>query len=331
MNKCKGCGSLLQTDFPNQEGYINEKHVSNSICERCFRIKHYDEYKSLNKESNDFITILKNVSKTNDLVVLVVDIFNLNKDINQIINYLNNDILLVLTKRDLLPLSVNDEKLINYIAFDNKKIVDKLVISSNKNYGLDALINKIKIYQKSKNVYIVGYTNAGKSTMINKIIYNYSDLKSEITTSMYSSTTLNTIEIKISDDLFLIDTPGILDKGNILDYVDNKTMKKIIPKKEIKPITYQVKCPQIFLIDELVRIDINNNNNLTFYMSNELKIDRLFKPTDKLTKLNKITLRVKDNSDIVIPGMGFIKTSGNDVITLYTLNGVDVYIRSNLI
>ena len=49
-------------------------------------------------------------------------------------------------------------------------------------------------YKNSSNVYFVGYTNSGKSTLINKIIYNYSDISSMITTSSLPNTTIDTIE-----------------------------------------------------------------------------------------------------------------------------------------
>ena len=49
----------------------------------------------------------------------------------------------------------------------------------------------IKKYKTTKNVYLVGNTNAGKSTLINKIIDNYSIDKAEITISSMPSTTLN--------------------------------------------------------------------------------------------------------------------------------------------
>lgn len=308
MNKCRGCGALITHD---------------GLCERCFRIKHYNEYKVVSKTNNEFIPILENINKTNDLVLLVVDLFNIG-NLSLIRKYLKNDILLVLTKRDLLPKSVSINKLDNY---DYKiDYVDKIIISSNKNYNFDLLLDKINKYKKSNNVYVVGYTNAGKSTMINKLIYNYSDNKTEITTSPLPSTTLNTIEIKLND-ITLIDTPGLLDENDIVNYVSGDELKKIIPKKEIKPITYQIKGTQTIVVDKYLQIEASDID-LTFYISNNLEIKRYYKKMP--TKLKKHIIEVNKN-DIVIKGLCFIKTNKKSVLNIYTLDNVSVFTRDSII
>ena len=307
MNKCQGCGVLCE----------------NTLCERCFRIKHYNDYKVITKTNNDFIPILENISKSNDLVLLVVDLFNIG-DLSLIRKYLKNDILLVLTKRDLLPKSVSFDKLFDYdYGID---YIDKIIISSNKNYNFDELLDKINKYKKSNNVYIVGFTNAGKSTMINKLIYNYSDNKTEITTSPLPSTTLNTIEINLGD-LTLIDTPGLLSEGDIANYVSGEELKKIIPKKEIKPITYQIKGFQTIVVDDYLLIEANDID-LTFYVSNNLKIERYYKKIN--TNLKKHVIEVNHN-DIVVKGLCFIKTNKKSTLNVYTLDKVSVFIRRSII
>ena len=307
MNKCRGCGELIEND---------------GLCERCFRIKHYNDYKIVSKSNNDFIPILKNIDN-NDLVLLVVDLFNIG-DLSLIRKYLKNDILLVLTKRDLLPKSVSFDKLYNYDYKIN--YIDKIIISSSKNYNFDELLNKINKYKKSNNVYVVGYTNAGKSTMINKLIYNYSDTKTEITTSPLPSTTLNTIEIKLNG-ITLIDTPGLLDEGDISNYVSGEELKKIIPKKEIKPVTYQIKGNQTIVIDKYLQIEASDID-LTFYMSNNLEIKRYYKNIP--TNLKKHIIEVNKN-DIVIKGLCFIKTNKKSVLNIYTLENVKVFTRKSMI
>lgn len=326
MKKCRGCGAILQSNDSKKDGYIIKE--DSDICQRCFRIRNYGEYKMVEKSNNDFIPILNSIAKTEDLVVLVVDILNINKDLKDLIKYLKNNILLVFTKRDLLSYKISDKKLLNYQNALNIKCVDKIIVSSKNNYQFDLLLYKIYKYKKSNNVYIVGYTNAGKSTLLNKILYNYTDFDGSITTSILPSTTIDTIEIKVADDLTLIDTPGILDNGNIANYLDGKMLKKVLPKKEIKPITYQARSKQYIYIEDLVKIEVSNNN-LTFYISNQLKINRLYK--DKETNLKENIIRVKQNQDIVISGLGFIKTTNEGVIKVYTIDGVDVYTRDSLI
>ena len=119
-----------------------------------------------------------------------------------------------------------------------------IVISVEKNQNIDYLLKQIKLYQTSKDVYVVGHTNAGKSTLINKLISNYSNNSEELTISPLPATTLSTVKIELNDYLNLIDTPGLIDNGSIVNVVDKTILKKISPRKEIKPKTYQIKKGQ---------------------------------------------------------------------------------------
>ena len=105
MNKkCIGCGANLQTIDSNEVGYIKEQNLEKStLCERCFRIRNYGDYKVVTKDNSEYIDILKGVNKTQDLVVLVVDVFNISEQLNKIGDFLSNPILLVLSKRDIVP------------------------------------------------------------------------------------------------------------------------------------------------------------------------------------------------------------------------------------
>ncbi|MFV0250313.1 MAG: GTPase [Bacilli bacterium] len=331
MNKsCIGCGAQFQTENNIKEGFIKKENYEKSdICERCFKIKNYGEYLTILKDNSDFISILENINKTNDLVVLLVDLFQIPKDIKKITKHINNNILLVFTKRDLLPKSLKDFKLKQYQEQLIEKVVNTLIISSTKNYEIDLLMTKINKYKNSNRVYIVGFTNAGKSTLINKLLYNYSNNKTEITTSNLPSTTIDTIEVKLSENLTLIDTPGIIDEGNIINYIDKNDLKKIVPKKEIKPVTYQIKKNQTIIIDKYARIQLENNN-ITLYLSNNLFIDRLFKTVDG-ENLESRTINVRENEEVVISGLGFFKVTNPTKLKVLVSKDVDVYTRYNLI
>lgn len=329
MNKCQGCGSILQCENPNLDGY--SKKIDNVLCERCFRIKNYNDYKKVIKTNNDFMPIINNISTTGDLVVLLVDLFSIPKSLDSIINNLNNDILLVLTKRDILPLSIYDERLIEYFNGLSNRIVDTVICSSKKNLNIDEVMDKIYEYKHSNDVYVVGYTNAGKSTMINKILYNYTEKEPMITTSLLPSTTIDAITIEINESLTLIDTPGLLEEGNILELVDANLLKKIVPRKELKPITYQLKDKQSIIVDSVLKIDNEDVNNITLFFSNELEIERSFKKRDLVSDLKMHTLNVDEKEDIVISGLGFIKVMKKGVFHIYTLPGVLVYTRKSFI
>lgn len=328
MSKCTGCGAILQNQDKNDVGYT--KDILNNLCERCFRIKNYNEYSSVIKSNDDFINILREVNNTNELVILVVDLFNINKSIEIIENMVNNNVLLVLSKRDILPKSCYDEKFIRYFDNCNLNVIDTVIISSKKNYNFDCLFEKINKYKKSNKVYVIGFTNAGKSTMINKIIYNYSEYNSEITTSNIPSTTIDCINVKVNDSLELIDTPGIIDEGDITNYISSNELKKIQPNKEIKPITYQVKGKQYFIIDNLAILEIEDVN-ITLYISNSLNVTRKYKNVDIPSKFVKNKIFVSNNSDIVIQGLGFINFSKECNANVYLTKGVCVYSRKELI
>ena len=329
MTKCIGCGVHLQNNDPNLLGYT--KVLDNVLCERCFRIRNYNEYKKVEGNNFDYINILKSINTTKDLVVLVVDIFNISKDLSDIRKYINNDILLVLTKRDILPKSCYDKNLLDYFNRYNLNEIDRVIISSNKNYNFDTLYDLINKYKKSNNVYVVGFTNSGKSTMINKIIYNYSNSDTVITTSNLPSTTIDTISVQINDNLTLIDTPGLLDNNNIINFLDVEDIKKVIPSKEIRPINFQIKSNQVILVSNILRLDLNKNSNITLYMSNTLNIERYYKDVDKLKNLKRYEFEVSSKEDIVIEGLGFIKFTKNTNVVLYTIEGVNVFLRNSLI
>lgn len=331
---CIGCGVKLQDSNMLYEGYVPD--LSNDICSRCFKLRNYGDYQIATKSNDEYIDILKSVSETKDLVLYVIDLLNIEKDINVIRNYIKNRLILVLTKRDILPKSINDEKVKEYFSKLGLEYQDIITISANKNYNMDELLHLIKKYKSSKNVYVVGHTNVGKSTLINKMVQNYSEdeEKFQLTISPLPSTTLNKINIKLTDDITLIDTPGLVDRGNIANYVDFDMIKKINAKKEIKPDTFQVKCGQSLIIPDLFRMDYieGEKNSFTFFVSNDLDIIKKdINKTDALKDLTKRTIEVGYHQDIVINGLGFIKVVEKAVVDIYLENNVEVFVRDSLI
>ena len=331
--RCEGCGVLLQDENVLQEGYTT--NLDNNVCQRCFRLKNYGEYQMVTKSNDEYLNILKNVGETKDLVLYITDLLNLEKNLETIRSIIPNKMILVLNKKDVLPKSVKETKLINYLATKNINFEEVIVISVNKNYNIDYLLKRIKFYQTSKNVYVVGHTNAGKSSLINKLIKNYSDKTQELTMSPLPSTTLNTLTIGINEHLTLIDTPGLVDAGSILNYVDEAMVKKISAKKEIKPRTYQLRKNQSILIENLIRIDYveGEKNSFTLFVSNDIKVKRLLNLVNncELRNKNKITYEMKYDEDLVINGLGFVKIVNKGIIDVYIDKDIETFIRRSLI
>ena len=333
MNKkCLGCGVELQDENMLLDGYT--VNLENDLCQRCFRLKNYGEYQATTKTNEEYQQILEAVGKTKDLVVYVTDVLNVEQDLYDIRKFLPNKILLVLNKRDVIPKSVKDEKLIQYFKDKYDFFNDIVVVSCEKNMNIDHLLNRIKFFQVTKQVYVVGHTNAGKSSLINKLIKNYSDSKQELTISPLPSTTLNLINIEINDYLTIIDTPGLIDEGSITNYVDNELLKVITPKKEIKTKTYQLRRGQSIIIGDLVRIDYvdGEKNSFTLYISNDIKNKRIISSRhDDLKNLAKRTYQLPFNQDIVIKGLGFIKVVNRGVVDIYLNQRVETFLSDNLI
>lgn len=316
--KCIGCGVDL-TQEKNKLGYTN--NLDSNLCMRCFNIKNYNKYEKVNY-LEDINILIKEVKETNDVILFVTDIFNLSNQIKEIINYLNNNVILCITKYDLID--IDENKIINYLDVD---CIDKIVISSKNNYNLDNLMKIINDNKKSNNIYLLGYTNAGKSTLINKIIKNYSSNNYDLTTSVLPSTTLNFVKVNVNENLTLIDTPGII-VSNIIDYLNEKDIKKIIPKKKIKPQIYQIKTEQVIMVEDFLGIRIKPYNSIVFYGSDSLKYTRYY--DNFKTDLKEKKIKVPDNSEIIINGFGIIKVKKQTELIIYLIDNVDIEIRKAL-
>lgn len=320
MTKCIGCGAILQDIYPNEEGYTND--LSNELCERCFNIKHYNRY--VRVKDKDYTQIIKKIDLKKDLIILVTDFLNLyNLDDLKV----DSPVILVVTKADLLPRSINKEGLLKRIKC-KLNVVSKILISSKNNFNLDLLYSEILKYKKTNNVYVIGYTNAGKSTLVNKMLKNYGNIVGEITTSNLPSTTLDLISNKVNDELTLIDTPGLLDSGSLVLLSSKELLKKITPKKEIRPISYQVKGKQYLLFEDFMRLDLEDTN-IICYMSNDIEIRRVYK--DRESILKRYDFKIGINQDLVIKGLGFITFKKNCDVTLWLTKECKYLIRDSII
>lgn len=331
MNKvCIGCGSKFQTLDKNKEGYINPKvYEKATLCERCFKIKYYGEA-YVTDNPKDKTSLIKMINDSKKSVVYLVDTLTISKETLSVIDSLSNKVYLVLTKRDLLPKSVKNSKLKEYIS-NLTLIKDVFVISALKNNGVTKLYNEL-IKNNEKSVYVIGYTSSGKSTFINKLL-TLNGKSGNITTSSLPNTTLECINIKLNDKLTLIDTPGFVSENSSYNFIDVDIYKKLLPKSVIKPKVYTIKKDFMIILGDILRIENNSNEdvNLVFYFKNEINLNKMRSIRNELLKdKDKLDVKVSDK-DIVLEGLGYIKVVGYANLTMYTLNKKMISVRNKMI
>lgn len=331
MNKvCIGCGSKFQTLDKNKEGYINPKvYEKATLCERCFKIKYYGEA-YVTDNPKDKTSLIKMINDSKKSVVYLVDTLTISKETLSVIDSLSNKVYLVLTKKDLLPKSVKNSKLKEYIS-NLTLIKDVFVISALKNNGVTELYNEL-IKNNEKSVYVIGYTSSGKSTFINKLL-TLNGKSGNITTSSLPNTTLECINIKLNDKLTLIDTPGFVSENSSYNFIDVDIYKKLLPKSVIKPKVYTIKKDFMIILGDILRIENNSTEdvNLVFYFKNEIKLNKMRSIRNELLKdKDKLDVKVSDK-DIILEGLGYIKVVKDANLTMYTLNKKMISIRNKMI
>ncbi|MBQ7790462.1 MAG: 50S ribosome-binding GTPase [Bacilli bacterium] len=333
MNKkCNGCGSVLQTEKIGEEGFVKASVYDKSeYCERCFKIIHYGEYSVLDKKI-DTEGIINNInSDKNSSVAFLVDSLNINDKIKKYIKKFKNNKYILITKRDVLPKSLKEKKIISYVKENIYDTENIMCVSSYKNYNIDAFLEKIN-KDNVKRLYIVGFTNSGKSTFINHILT--SNLKNPvITTSAIPNTTASFITIKLNKNLTIVDTPGFIDDDAIYNFVEyNKTLK-FYPKKEIRVKTFQVRPAYAIVVNDILRIENVGNkfNSFSFYMSDNLRYEKVKSKNEKLTILPNKIIEVTEPTDILINGLGFVRITKPGIIKIYALDNKLISYRKSMI
>ena len=291
--KCLGCGASLQDKDINEIGYTPK--LSNDLCMRCFKLKHYG--KNLNNgkvQNND--SIINYINNTKAIVLFLVDFLNINSEIIKYFKKINNSKYLVITKSDIIPKNIIKDRLIKNIK-EVYKIDEDILFCSAKN---KENINKLLNLAESKKVILCGLTNMGKSSLINKII------GSDITVSNKENTTQEFINVGS-----FIDAPG---------FVSN--YKVLVATREIKPITYQLKSKYYLLINEHI-LASSKDINITLYLPNDILVEKRRKREEYNYKIE-----ISDNEDLIIKGLGFIKFSSECCIYI---NNSDIEIRPSII
>lgn len=299
MTKCVGCGIKLQEKDKNELGYT--PNLNNALCERCFKLKNYNilTNKGINIDNDKLIN---KINELNTCVLFLVDFINLDSEVIEVYKKIKSKKILIITKADIIPKNIKYQKLIQNIK-NIYDIKEDLILTSSKTKLNIKTITKICL--EEKNICLAGFTNAGKSSLINALV------GSDITVSKTSNTTQDFIKLNV-DGINIYDAPGFMSNIN----------RENIPRSIIRPITYQFPSKHYLLIQD-IKLNILENSNFTIYVGNEVNIVRR-----RETKKFECNIIVPKNSDVIIKGLGFINFKNTCMISL---NTIDYEIRPSIV
>jgi ribosome biogenesis GTPase YqeH len=364
---CTGCGAPIQTEHPEQPGYIVASALEreNLVCRRCFRIKHYNEVAPVAIKDEDFVKIVSEIGTKQALVLKVVDLFDFSGSwIDNLRRYIgDNPVVLVANKVDVLPRQTNLAKVEQWLRREVEKkgiqLESVVLVSAGKGHHVEKVKTIIEKYANTRDIYVVGTANVGKSTLINRLIGMLGEKGNvELTTSRYPGTTLSSVKLALPNyKRNIVDTPGILTTHRLTDLVCPKCLKLIIPDRTIDPKVYQLNEKQTLFAGGLARFDFvsGDRQSVVCYFANQLPIHRtklenadaiyekhlgemLIPPCgecgDHLRDLvtHKFTIKPGANLDLVVSGLGWFALRGQSCeVKVHVPRGVDVSIRPAVI
>lgn len=299
MTKCVGCGIKLQEKDKNELGYT--PNLNNALCERCFKLKNYNilTNKGINIDNDKLIN---KINELNTCVLFLVDFINLDSEVIDAYKKIKSKKILIITKADIIPKNIKYQKLIQNIK-NIYDIKEDLILTSSKTKINIKTITKLCL--EEKNICLAGFTNAGKSSLINALV------GSDITVSKKSNTTQDFIKLNV-DGINIYDAPGFMSNIN----------RENIPRSIIRPITYQFPSKHYLLIQD-IKLNILENSNFTIYVGNEANIIRR-----KENENVECKIIVPKNSDVIIKGFCFINFKNTCMISL---NTKDYEIRPSIV
>lgn len=299
MTKCVGCGIKLQEKDKNELGYT--PNLNNALCERCFKLKNYNilTNKGINIDNDKLIN---KINELNTCVLFLVDFINLDSEVIDAYKKIKSKKILIITKADIIPKNIKYQKLIQNIK-NIYDIKEDLILTSSKTKLNIKTITKLCL--EEKNICLAGFTNAGKSSLINALV------GSDITVSKKSNTTQDFIKLNV-DGINIYDAPGFMSNIN----------RENIPRSIIRPITYQFPSKHYLLIKD-IKLNILENANFTIYVGNEANIIRR-----KENENVECKIIVPKNSDVIIKGFCFINFKNTCMISL---NTKDYEIRPSIV
>lgn len=357
---CKGCGAVIQTTDPKGLGYSPKEDAD--YCQRCFRMRHYGDVTINMQKGIESSGTLKKIADLDATVFWIVDAFNIEENLIDNLNEKlpGKDIIMILSKRDLLPATLTDQKLAAFVEErlkeHNTQVQDIFSIGflNDNNIESQEAITGLRYFLEEKakknNIVFMGVANAGKSTLINRLLNT-----DALTISRNPGTTLDLIKLEGEDGHAIYDTPGLENHDSILTLANTKDLKKIIPMFDVKPRIFQIYQNQSFAVGGLARLDVWTDKpaSVVAYFAETLEVHRgklenadelwkkhlgkdlspaLDKSMKTMTTYSHGKIRKGDKIDVVIYGLGWFSLVGPiQKVEVKVHDGVKVVFRKAML
>ncbi|GAB5368102.1 hypothetical protein AAMO2058_001289200 [Amorphochlora amoebiformis] len=265
------------------------------VCKRCHHLRHYGLSRGSvsSLSAYKFSAMLRDVLGNNakevrraSVVVKLVDIFDVQgtilKGFHEIVSE-KHRLILVANKADLLPSTVGPTRATAWLrsqakavglnpqsvhlvsakyprSVEFKRFVGKMIQTAQPD---PIKFGKYRRADKAGalDIYFVGATNVGKSTLVNALI-DCGALSSgkKVTTSGLPGTTLGLVKFRLraktsKEAPILYDTPGVVDRLHLMHRLPHSELDMILPRSRLKPVTYKIKTGQVIMIGALAMIE----------------------------------------------------------------------------
>ncbi len=180
-------------------------------------------------------SIAKKVLRNANVIFEVIDARVPDETRNSVVENLakemGKELYIIMNKIDLVP-----KDFVQKAKKEIEKEYPVILFSAHKNIGrreIENLIKKLSKKGKIIKIGVLGYPNVGKSSVINTL-----KKKKVATTSPKPGMTRGEMLVKLANNVFLIDTPGII----TLEYQDDLAIKgSWLPEKLEQPVDVAVK------------------------------------------------------------------------------------------
>ena len=275
IKKCSACGAILQDEDVNAIGYVNSLDMD--LCRRCFRIRHYGDLIIDLRDSFSNTEILNGIKEIDGTTIWIIDVMNVDFALDaELIKALKGrNVIIIFNKFDLLATTTDINKYEEYLisAIKDKlrdiRVIDVLLVHKYDEHFRDLFFSSIDCLKEDTYIFI-GHFNAGKSTVINKLIE-----KEVLLSSKYPSTTVAFNEISFKG-LKFIDTPGLIYKDHLATFFASRKVKRYVLDHQIKPRIYQVYSSQSYLVEDILAITIRPKERATLilHIDDRLEVHR---------------------------------------------------------